>query len=349
MAMTIFDLVTAENITVYYDDYAADRPPFLGEELFPGVKQLGLQISHIKAARGLPVVLKPSAFDVKAVPRLRKGFEKTTMEMPYFKESMYIDEVTRQELNTVLATGNQAMIDLVLNKIFNDPATLIDAARARREMMRMMLITTGTISITANGQDYDYDYNVPDHNKITVTVPWSDPDADIIGDITAGLDLIDEETGVRPTRGLVNQKTWQNIKKNKALSLLVHPIGAFASTSFTLTDVQISALLLEHTGTEIIINNKNFIDDDGKQVKYVPDDTAAFFPAGTLGNTFFGTTPQESDLMTGSAANVSITDIGVSVTTAKQIDPVNVETIVAMIVLPSFPMAEYLLLLDTAG
>lgn len=347
--MTIFDLVTAENITVYYDEYAADRRPFLGEELFPGNKQLGLQISHIKAARGLPVVLKPSAFDVKAVPRLRRGFEKTVMEMPYFKESMYIDEVTRQELNTVLATGNQAMIDLILNRIYNDPATLIDAARARREMMRMMLITTGTISISANGQDYDYDYNIPEGNKITVPTSWDDPDADILGDINAGLDHIDEETGVRPTRGLVNRKTWQQLKRNKAISLITYPIGAFTTNPLTLTDTQVSAILMEHAGVELIINNKNFIDDDGKQVKYVPDNTAVFFPSGALGNTFFGTTPQESDLMSGSAANVSITDIGVSVTTAKQVDPVNVETIVAMIVLPSFPTAEYLLILDTAG
>lgn len=344
--MNLFDIVTAANIAVYYEENSSNREPYLGEELFPATKQLGLRIDHIKAARGLPVVLKASAFDVKSVPRLRKGFEKTTMEMPYFKESMYIDEVTRQELNLVLSSGNQAMIDLVLNRIFNDPATLIDAARARREMMRMSLLTTGTVMVASNGQDYDYDYGVPATHKVTSRGPWSTASTDIIRDINDGLDIIDADTGVRPTRGVVNRATWQNIKKNTMISGIVYPIGA---SNLAVNDSQISAVLMEHCGVELIVNNKNYIDDSGNAVKYIPDDTASFFPAGQLGNTFLGTTPQESDLMTGSAANVSVVDLGVSVTTAKQVDPVNVETIVAMISLPSLPVADQLLIIDTSG
>lgn len=341
--MTIFDLITSTNIVTYYDEGAKDREPYLGEELFPSNKQLGLKLSHIKAARGVPVVIKASAFDVKAVPRLRKGFTKTSMEMPYFKESMYVDEVTRQELNMVVQTGNQALIDLVLNRIYNDPATLVDAARARREMMKMMLLTTGTIMVASNGQAYEYDYGVPSANKHEATISWSDPEADIIGDINTALDGVDATTGTRPTRGMVNRKTWLDIKKNKAIAGIINPLGTIKS----LTDQQVSDVLWEHCGVEIIINNKQYVDDDGTSVKYVPDDTASFFPSGVLGTGWFGTTPQESDLMTGSAVNVSITDVGVSVTTAKQHDPVNVETIVAMIFLPDFPQAESLVIIDT--
>ena len=70
------------------------------------------------------------------------------------------------------------------------------------------------------------------------------------------------------------------------------------------------------------------------------------FPAGALGKTWFGTTPAESDLMSGSAANVAITDTGVAVTTAQKVDPVNVETIVSMICLPSFEMADQIYIMD---
>lgn len=345
--MSIFDLVTAQNITVYYRPFIEDREPYLGEELWPNTKQLGLRLAHIKAARGLPVVIKASAFDVQAIPRLRKGFTKNEMEMPYFKESMYVDEVTRQELNMVVQTGNAAYIDLVLSKIYDDPATLIDAARARREMMRMMLLTTGTVAYDSNGQSVEYDYGVPAENKVTVTTSWSDPTADIIGDINTNLDLIEDATGVRPTRGVVNKTTWQWILKNNAIRILVNPVlTTITSATAIISPAQVSAILLQYCNVEIVVNSKKFITDDKTTVKYIPDGTAVFFPGGLLGNTVFGTTPQESDLMTGSAVNVQIVDTGVSVTTAKHHDPVNVETIVAMICLPSFPEADQLLIMD---
>ena len=160
--MSIFDLIKAPELTSYWEEHTQDMPPYLGEELFPADKKLGLKLDWIKGANGLPVVLKPSAFDVGAVPRPRIGFEKLSTQMPFFKESTYIDEELRQELNMVLETGNQAYIDAVTRRVFADEIHLLDGARARREQMRMMALTTGAIAITANGQAYNYDYNLPE-------------------------------------------------------------------------------------------------------------------------------------------------------------------------------------------
>ena len=52
--------------------------------------------------------------------------------------------------------------------------------------------------------------------------------------------------------------------------------------------------------------------------------------------------------MTGSAANVAITDTGVAVTTIKMTDPVNVETKVTQICLPSFEMANQVAIIDAS-
>ena len=79
----------------------------------------------------------------------------------------------------------------------------------------------------------------------------------------------------------------------------------------------------------------------------MPENTFVMFPDGDLGKTWFGTTPAESDLMSGSVANVSITDTGVAVTTVQKADPVQVETIVSMICLPSFEAADQVYILDT--
>ena len=84
--MTIYDLILSNEIVSYWEILSQDREPYLGEELFPDDKKLGLDLKWLKGSNGLPVVLKPSAFDVSAIPRPRIGFEKLTAQMPFFKE-----------------------------------------------------------------------------------------------------------------------------------------------------------------------------------------------------------------------------------------------------------------------
>jgi hypothetical protein len=100
-------------------------------------------------------------------------------------------------------------------------------------------------------------------------------------------------------------------------------------------------------GLVVVVNDKRYVDESGSTQKFMPANTFVMFPAGDLGNTWFGTTPAESDLMGGNAANVTITDTGVAVVTAKKVDPVQVETIVSMICLPSFEQADQVYILDT--
>ena len=97
----------------------------------------------------------------------------------------------------------------------------------------------------------------------------------------------------------------------------------------------------------VYVNNKRYKNELGVATKFVADDTFVLFPEGQLGTTWFGTTPEESDLLSGSVANVSITDTGVAVTTMKKADPVNVETKVSMICLPSFESADQIFIADT--
>lgn len=335
---TIFDFVNATEMVSYWETLTKDRQPYLGETLFPSQKKLGLDLKWIKGSAGLPVVLKPSAFDAGAVPRPRIGFDRLSAEMPFFKESLYVDEELRQQLNMVLETGNTAYIDAVLNRIFNDNTVLLEGAAARREQMRMMALTTGAISITANGQDFDFDYGLPATHKVTVTTAWSNPAADIGADILTGLDLIEDDTGVRPSRALCDRKTWNSMLKNNDFKK--------ANDQTTFNDRQLKQYLMDQYGIEVVVYSKRYNNDSKTATPFVPADTFVLFPSGALGNTWFGTTPEESDLLGGSAANVAITDVGVAVTSIQKADPVNVETKVTMISLPSFPVADQVYILD---
>ena len=343
--MTIFELVTSDQITAYWETQAQNRSRYLGEELFPSQQKLGLNIKWIKGSQGLPVVLKPSAYDVAAKKRDRIGFDKLNMDMPFFKESTYIDEELRQELNKVLETGNQAYIDSIMNQVFNDTTNLLEGAAAQRERMRMMALTTGKISMKANGQNYDYDYGVPENHMIDSSKAWSDTTATIIDDIRDLMDLIEDETGVRPERAVCSRKTFGYIRKNNEIRQAILGSNATAPVS----DTKIFDYIMDELKLDVVVYNKKAKDEKGIEFQYVADDTFVIFPQGKLGNGWFGTTPEQSDLMAGSAANVSITDTGVAVTTSKKIDPVNVETKVSMIYLPSFEAADQVGIIDVTG
>lgn len=342
MPKTIFDLVTAEAITAYWETNPNGLGPYLGEELFPSSKKLGLDLKWIKGSKGLPVVLAPSAYDVKAKKRPRIGFDRLAAQMPFFKEAHGIDEELRQELNMVLETGNQAYIDAIMNNIFDDEMDLLNGAAAQRERMRMQALTTGAISISANGQDYDYDYGMPNDHKSEVDTSWSSANADIYGDIEAALDKIENDTGVRPTRAVVSQKTWKYFRKNTNIRNAI--LGN--ASAIPVSDTQIHTYIMDELGVDVQKYTKKFKTEEGVETAYMPDDLFVTFPSGSLGTGWFGTTPEESDLVSGTAANVSITDVGVAITTSKLVDPVQVDTKASMIYLPSFEQADQVYLLD---
>nr|DAM66203.1 MAG TPA: Major capsid protein [Caudoviricetes sp.] len=340
---SIFDLVTAKNIAQYWIEKNVNEQPLLGETLFPAVREIGIKLEWIKGAKNQPVGLRLAAYDTKAIRRDRQGFEEYSTKMPFFKESMYIDEELRQNLNTLMQTNNEQMINQILTKIFDDEITLLKATRVTLERMRMEALTAGTITMASNGQAYDYDYGVPADQKVDVTTVWSDPSADIIGDITKFVEDM-KAKGVVITRAVCNSSVAKNFRTNTALK---NAIYVFANGTVNVTTARALDYIYNETGISIYVYDNVYVDESGKAVKYVPDNTLVLMPEGTLGNTHFGVTPEESDLSNSLNAEVSIVDNGVAVTTYGTEDPVNVETKVSMVALPSFERANEIVIVDT--
>ncbi|WP_332238885.1 major capsid protein [Sporolactobacillus sp. KGMB 08714] len=332
----IFDLINANDIAVYYE--SQPQVPYLGATLFPAKKQLGLDISWIKGASGLPIALKPSAFDTKAPVRNRIGVSKIDTEMPFFRESMTIKEKDRQLLNILQQQNqNSPQVQQAIARIFDDVTNLINGANVQPERMIMQLIANGKISVSANGQLLDYDYKQPDDHKETLadTAKWSATDtATPIQDIIEWQDKVEDDTGVRPTRAICTRKTWGYLLSNKSIKLDMNPVGG---QNIILTDNLLQQYLLAKLGLTVAVYNNKFIAEDGTKQSFFPDDKFALIPAGNLGSTYYGTSPEESDLLNGGTdAQVRVVNTGVAVTTYKEPHPVNIVTVASEIVLPSF-------------
>lgn len=334
--MNIFELVNAKEIGTFYTANASNAVPYLGETIFPAKKQLGLDISWIRGANGLPVALTPAAFDTKATLRDRVGFAKIDSELPFFKEGIRIGEKERQEINKAIGSSNADFIMPIIEKIYDDAGNLVKGAKVSIERMIMQLLSTGKIAITANGQNLDYDYKLKVANKETLldTAKWSDlENSTPIQDIQRWQDAIEETSGDKPSRAVCSKKTWNYLLMNKSIKLDLNPIGG---ANIIMTDALLKQYLETKLGLSVAIYNKKFALQDGSTQQFFPDDVFTLIPDGNLGNTYYGTTPEESDLMTGSEAQVAIVDTGVAITTTKETDPVNVMTKVSEIVLPSF-------------
>ena len=339
---TIYDVVKATEIGTYYNEMTKERAPYLGETLFPVNKKLGLDLKWIKGSKGIPVALKSSAFDAKAELRDRIGFADVNTEMPFFKESMLVKESDRQELNKLQDNPkNQPYIDLIAKNIFDDVTTLVDGAEVQFERMRMQLLCEGKISIKgkdASGVEkaLDYDYNLASEQK--PSTDWSQTNSNPVEDILKWMDDAEDRTGSRPTRAICTRKTWGYLLNNQNIQSELKSLG---QANITITNTVLEKYLLDKLNLSVVVYSKKYKSEAGVVTNYFKDDIFTLLPEGTLGNTWMGTTPEESDLMTGATdAEVSIVKQGIAITTTKETDPVNVKTKVSVITLPSFERAD---------
>ena len=337
----VMDLVSAKALATYWNETVSNRIPYLGESLFPAKKKMGLDLAWIKGYKGLPIALKPSHFDTKATVRDRIGVKKIETEMPFFREAMTIKERDRQELLRFRENDNQNLYSSIISEIFDDRAQLIEGALIQSERMRMQLLVNGGISIVANNVDYTYNYDVDgdwkknNYLEMSGTSLWSDlTNSTPMEDIRSMQQKIVALTGVKPTRAIMTQKTWNYLLQNKSIKIALNPLAGGLNL---VRDAELKSLLLSELGLTVAIYDKKFKAEDGSTHNFYPDNYVTLLPASTVGNTYYGTTPEEADLQSMNFnGDVSIVETGVAVTTINIPHPVNKETIVSEIVLPSF-------------
>lgn len=356
--MKLTDVFTAEAIALNYTNAASNAIPYYGAGLFPAQKKAGLDLKWIKGHNGLPVALAPSAFDAKSKFRDRVGISINETQMAFFRESMLVKEADEQEIMRV-QDANDPYATQVLTNIFNDTQTLIDGANVVPERMIMQLLAplggNMGIAINANGVDYTYNYD-PDgswkaehYAKIeTEEDKWTSSETcDPVKNIEDALDAQEQATGTRPSILLMSKATFNMIKNSKKVQSGVLAQNTTANVNYT--TARIRAYIEEELNVTIVIYNKQFKDETGTAKKFYPDNIIAMLPSGTLGSTWYGTTPEERTLAQRADASVSIVNTGVAVAVTITDDPVNTKTTCSEIVLPSFERANEVYCLEVAG
>jgi len=338
--MDFTTIFTPASIAMHWGETASNRIPYLGGNFFPAQKKAGLDLKWIKGQNGLPISLMPSAFDAKATFRDRIGVAKVETEMPFFREGFKIKEKDRQDILRA-QDSNDPYAVAVLAALYKDADNLIMAADvvAERERMALLFPDSGNMVIVfkANGVDYSYNYDpngtwkTNNYKPLSGNKLWSaSATADPIGDIIERKQAISGLTGAVIRYAVMNSTTAKAMYacdsvKDRWLAINGRAVG-------TMIPAEGRAVVDGATEVAVVVYDKQYKDESGVAHKFVPDGYVSLLPEGTVGNTWYGTTPEEADLR----EKCVIVNTGVAVTQIKDEHPVNVNTFASEIVLPSY-------------
>lgn len=333
MAQSISNLVTAASARDFYN--GTQKKNYLGAELFPDTKQLGLEISFLQGRGGVPIQLQAGAFDANAPLRSPIAANNITADMPFFREGVNIKEKDRQQINTYLAAGQEGAVDIVLGNIFGDIAGLIQGGEVAKERMRMQLLSTGSINFTGTEEgvhvNYNYGLDNSQFETLVGTNVWSNAAADPIGDIERWI------TATGAKRAITNGNTFGLLRRHPTV---IDVVGAyFGGGRVSVNNVK--DYFKQEYDLTIAVYDESFSPGPGQPAqKFFPDNVFTLLPDGPLGQTVHGTTPEESDLLNKiSVADTAIVGAGTAITMIHKPHPVTTETYASLIAMPSFPEA----------
>lgn len=341
--MELKEYINSQAIALYMKDLPNEDS--MDKALFPDKKVTGTKLEQAKGAKQKAIALRQSTFDVAAKVRaLNAKVTVKSTEIPFFKEAIGIDETTRREIINAMNANNQNLVDAVLDQVYEGQANLIRGAEIVSKKMRASVIQNGKLCFTSKDGDIVVDYGVPANHReiLTADAKWTNTTADIIGDIKKFQKSVTSDHYAKPTIMLLTESTFdKTFLINDVITK--HIRNSNLNTSLILSQANYLQFAKEVLGlTVIFLEETTYVPGEGEDsVPYYEDGKITFMSGTILGNTVYGTTPEEYDKQSGSGKlDTTMVGTGVAVTTMVKEDPVTVDTKVSVMPIVSFDRAD---------
>ena len=341
--MNLSDYINSKNIMLYIKELPAEST--VDKTLFPDKHISGTKLEKAKGAKKKAVALRMSTFDASAKMRaLSAEITVSSTEIPFFKESMGMDESTRRDIQNALASNNENIVKSLLGEVFENYADLVNGAEIVAKKMRASVIQNGVLNFVSDDGDIVVDYGVPANHKVTLTSAdkWDDSNADIVGDVKAFRKVMTDDNYPKPTTMLLTEVTFDNtFVINAAITAAIR--NSNLNTAVILSQVNYLQFAKEVLGLSVVfLENTTYAPSFGADpIPYYEDGKITLMSGATLGETVYGTTPEEFDLKSGtSKIDTSMVNTATAVTTMVKEDPVTVDTKVSAMPIVSFDRAD---------
>ncbi|MDU1116446.1 MAG: major capsid protein [Clostridium butyricum] len=343
--MNLQDFINSQNIALYMKELPVE--PTLEKSLFPPKKVLGTKLENAKGAKKKPIALRQSTFDVAAKMRsLSAEITVQSTEIPFFKESTGIDETTRRELISAMGCNNENLVKAISDQIFDGQVNLVKGSDIIPKAMAAQVVQNGVINYSSDANDGGVvvDYGVPSNHKVTLTSTdkWTNPSADIVGDVKKWQKVLTNENYPKPTTLMLTETTFDNtFLVNTAIK--GHLNGNVMNQNRILSQKDYLQFAKEVMGiTVVFLDDSTYYPYEGASaVQYYENNKVTLMSGTTLGNTVYGVTPEEFDKTHGSGKlDTTIVGTGTAITTMVKEDPVTVDTKVSVMPIVSFDRAD---------
>lgn len=284
-----FDLVDPAVLTQYvraYDNEVLRNQMALGAWL-PDVNNDALEYNINQSTFRDVDVAEYRPFDVQPKLTGRQGFTRVRGELVPLSRQIALTEEDTLRLNALgNAQGNRGLI----NQIYNDAERMVRAVKLRVELARGQLLTTGQFVLAENGLAMTADFGMPATHKPTVALAWSNPAADILGDLLAYTQLYVDDNGLEPGEIIANRTILGYMLGNTAM----RQAAAFNGSTPTRINLETVAAIFAANGLPPVTIYDTVVRVDGQITRVIPIDKILFMPpAGTpLGETQWGITAE---------------------------------------------------------
>lgn len=227
----------------------------------------------------------------------RTGRETAYGTLGYLKRERSLNE---DDLLMLAAPVSDIAFRQARDNAYNDSWAMIQACRERVEAVRAEVVTTGKLVIDENGYKAEYDFGIPEENK-NKELQWNDPKTDILQDVLEICDDVENNgQGIRPAYMIVANKTIQKLLANEKLrsamfgvNSAIYPTQATLNAAFQSWGLP-QIVRYNDTARFANANNTGFVEK-----RLMDEDQVIFIPEGPLGETIYGTTPEEVNARIG--------------------------------------------------
>lgn len=326
----ILELFDTKKIVNYLKD--RQYPTMLGEELFPERKEDDLEFDILKEGSKLPVVASVHSFDSEAEIGSREA-EEMAIEACLIKRKMQLKE--KEIIKLEHPRTDKELKQLVERVYARDIDNLVMGIKARIEVMRMEIVSKGTVTLDENGISATISYGVPEEQQVT-GVDWDADDSDPIGDITEWVNAMD----VKPARALTSTTILSKILRNANVINALFGKDSTRIATVGELNTYLSSLGLPQIYTYDDKYRKQNADGTYQKLRYFPEECFAMFPDYALGETLYGPTAEEIRLTNDPATEIKETGFILAMIYDEGKDPVATWEKAVATAVPTCPYAD---------
>lgn len=288
-----------------------------------------LEYRFTRGGDGLTEAATFRAYDAESPIGARPGLTRVTGELPPISRKIRLGEYDRLRQRRADAAIRTAILD--------DATRMARGVAARLEMARGEALYSGKLTLNENGVIATVDFGRTTGHTVTAGTVWSNPAADILGDLLTWRDTYNTTNGQDPGVILTSRTVMGYMVRNTAMAQLV---ATLAGTPSIVSETALQSVLDAH-GLPPIQRYDAQVKVSGSATRVVPSDRLLLLPppgdandpASTLlGATLLGTTAESMEPGYGIADEAEQPGIVAGAYTTQ--DPVAVWTKAAAIGLP---------------